>query len=142
MTESRKKMLAEIQYPDLQGTKEEVEIAEKIRKAFVDYYMKMIDSHKPENHLDNPKTYASRCKREKREAEEMKATIEIFDEAMLWNRCIGARHFIEHYSWDTVAQDTINWKFRDLGDHVADYVEEGMSKEKIVKELRAIGLLR
>lgn len=134
-------MLAEIQYPDLQGTKEEVEIAEKIREAFSTYYMKMIDSHKPENHLDNPKVYASRCKREKREAEEMKATIEIFDEATLWNRCIGGRHFIEHYSWDTVAQNEINWKFRDLGDHVADYVQDGMSKEKVKKELRAIGML-
>lgn len=141
MTENAKKMLAEIQYPALQGTQDEVELAEKIRKAFIDYYMKKIDSHKAESYVDDQKKYASRCKKEARDVAEMKATIENFDEAALWIRYTGKQCFVERYSWDTVAQKEIDWKFFDLGDHIADYVQDGMSKEKVKKELRAIGML-
>lgn len=138
MTENAKKMLAEIQYPALQGTQDEVALAEKIRKAFVDYYTKKIEEHKAESYVDDPKKYARRCKYEARDVEEMKATAENLDDAVLWLRSIGKWNFVDRYSWDAVAQDEINWKFRSLGDHIADYVQDGMSKEEIKKELRAI----
>ena len=138
MTENAKKMLEEIQYPDLKGTKDEVELAEKMREAFTDYYMKKIDSHKAENHVDDPKTYASRCKKEERDIAEMKATIENLVDAVLWLRYIGKWRFVDHYSWDTVARDEINWNFGQLGDKIAYCVmEEGLSKEGIAKEIRA-----
>lgn len=137
MTENAKKALEEIQYPNLHGTQDEVALAGTIRKAFVEYYTKKIEAHKPESQIDNPKTYASRCKREERDVAEMKATIENFVDAVLWLRYIEKWHFVDHYSWDTVAQDTINWKFRMLGDRILDCVDEGMSKEEIAKEIRA-----
>lgn len=138
MTENAKKALEEIQYPELQGTQDEVALAGTIRKAFVDYYTKKIEAHKAESHVDDQKTYASRCKKEARDIEEMKDTIENLVDATLWLRYIGKWHFIDHYSWDTVAQDTINSRFGMLGDKIAYcVVEEGLSKEGIAKEIRA-----
>ena len=138
MTENAKKALAEIQYAELQGTKDEIALAEKMRKAFVDYYTKKIEEHKAESYADDPQKYARRCEYEARDIAGMKATIENLDDAVLWLRSIGKWHFVDHYSWDTVARNEINWTFRSLGDHISDYVEDRMSKEEIKKELRAI----